>query len=76
MSLLTSIQINCIELSCDYETSRRAGADGKFQLYNVRILTDFGDLNPSFDAGQHYDNLEEAVRDLGFDPASVNFDEV
>jgi hypothetical protein len=76
MSQLTSIPINNIEISCDYETGYRAGAGSTFQVSNVIITTEFGNLKPEFDAGQHYSNLEDVVRDLGFDPAHVNFDEV
>jgi hypothetical protein len=32
MSLLTTIPINNIEISCDYDTSERAGAGGMFQV--------------------------------------------
>jgi len=76
MYLLTSIPINNIEISCDYETGEGAGAGGTFQVSNVTIITEFGNLLPNFDAGQHYHNLEDVVIDLGFDPANVNFDEV
>ena len=48
-----------IEISCDYETGERVGADGTFQ-----ITTDFGDLKPKFDVGQYYYKLEDVVKDL------------
>ncbi|WP_371370997.1 hypothetical protein [Sporomusa aerivorans] len=76
MALLNAIPINVIEISRDYQTSERAGAGEMFQVSRIAIITDFGTLYPQFDAGHHYYEMEDVVRDLGFDPMQVNYDEV
>lgn len=63
-----------IYIKCDWETSDRAGAGGMFQVIRVRT-SDGTDLTKKIDQGYHYETLEEVVKDLGFDPKKVDFEE-
>jgi len=63
-----------IYITCDRNTSERAGAGGMFQVIKVR--TDEGvDLTDRIDQGVHYEKLEEVIIDLGLNPNEVDFEE-
>ena len=68
MSLLKSIPIDNIEISCDYRISERAGAGGMFQVISLTINTCLGSMAVAVDHGQHYSTHQEVLIDLGIDP--------
>ena len=60
------------KIHCDYETSKKAGADGMFQV--VDIMTDKDeDLTHFINQGTHYHSLDEVKKDLAKElPISVD----
>jgi stress response protein SCP2 len=72
------IVVNNIQISCDYETGEGCGAGGTFQVESVFLDTDFGEIEVTeqLDQGRHFYSLDEVASDLGFNPASINIEEV
>lgn len=64
------------KFNLDWETGESAGAEGTFQVISIKDgddndVTDQYKINP----GKHYSSLEEVVKDMGLNPATVDYEE-
>lgn len=65
------------KFSLDYETSEHAGAGGMFQVVAIYDGDD-NEITQSYtiDEGRHYHNLKDVIRDMGYDPSKVDYEEI
>lgn len=67
------IEIDSLEISCDYQTASRVGAIGTFQVESVTAHTIYGELDFTslVDQGKHYYDIEEVAKDLNLSDVDV-----
>lgn len=69
--------IEKVIITSDYETSKRAGAEGMFQVANIKALDGAGiEVSAYIDAGKHFSSIDEIRDELGLsEKVIIIFDE-
>lgn len=67
------IEIDSLQVSCDYETANRVGAIGTFQVESITAHTAYGelDLTSLVNQGKHYYDINEVAKDLNLSDVDV-----